>query len=47
MRDQKDTKQTRQASQPQPNRTSNERKRRFDTMIGSDADEPQICRGID
>ena len=46
MRDQKDTKQNRQTSQPQPNRQTNERKRRMDTLSG-DADEPQICRGID
>ena len=47
MRDQKDTKQNRPNSQPQPNRPANERKRRFDTLAGTDADEPQICRGID
>lgn len=45
MRDQKDSN-NRQASQPQPSRPSNERKRRLDTLMG-EGDEPQICRGID
>lgn len=47
MRDPKDPKPNRQNSQPQSKRTTNDRKRRFDTLVGSDADEPQICRGID
>ena len=46
MRDQKDSKQN-QASQPQPSRPSKDKKRRFDTLVGVDANEPQICRGLD
>lgn len=46
MRDEKDSKQNRQNSQPQQNRPSNERKQKYDTLAGGE-DEPQICRGID
>lgn len=46
MRDKKDNKPNRQAAQPQPNRQTNERRRRHDTLMG-EADEPQICRGMD
>lgn len=46
MRDQNQPKQPRQPVQQQQNRPASERKRRFDTLVGS-ADEPQICRGID
>ncbi|MBA3454632.1 MAG: hypothetical protein H0T42_16215 [Deltaproteobacteria bacterium] len=47
MRDQQDHKQTRENRSEQPNRQQNERKQRLDTLNGSDADEPQICRGMD
>ena len=46
MRDQQDDKQTRQASEQQSTRQSMERKR-HETSNDGDADEPQICRGID
>lgn len=46
MRDQQDDKQTRQASDPQSSRPTQECKR-HEAGSDCDVDEPQICRGID